>query len=287
MLVRHLLAGVLLVAFSLTPMSARAAQSYDNCTGFIDSLPAVITTPGTWCLRKDLSTAMAVGKAIDVQANNITIDCNDFKLGGLAAGPGTDAAGISSQGVNTTVRRCNVRGFRIGVGIGSGGLGHVVEDNRFDGNTSKAIVVHGDSSVVRRNHVLTTGGSSIAPELFAIGIYAIGDVDILDNTISGVIPSTVDPNYGTAYGIFTSTNGGGSISGNRVRGLVSVGDGLVSAIYNYDNGRIIMRGNTVVGTGSESGFYCQNATAHAKDNVILGFDNALINCIDQGNVTTP
>ena len=82
------LACLLLAAAAamLPPASALAAESYDNCTGFIDSLPATVSTQGTWCLRANLSTAMASGDAIAVAANNVTLDCNDFKIGGLAAG---------------------------------------------------------------------------------------------------------------------------------------------------------------------------------------------------------
>src|SRR5688500_7900792 len=79
---------------ALAPGASRAAESYDNCTGFIDSLPAVITKQGTWCMRKDLSTAIDTGNAITVATNNVTIDCNDFKIGGLAAGVDTLAHGI-------------------------------------------------------------------------------------------------------------------------------------------------------------------------------------------------
>src|SRR5690606_28675588 len=56
-----LLAGMLLV-----PHAARAAQSYDTCTGFIDSLPATINSQGTWCLRGNVSTAITSGNAIEV-----------------------------------------------------------------------------------------------------------------------------------------------------------------------------------------------------------------------------
>jgi hypothetical protein len=76
----------ILLAWPWIVPPAQAAESYDNCSGYIDSVPAVIATQGTWCLRKDLSTAQTSGNAIEIAANNVVIDCNDFKLGGLAAG---------------------------------------------------------------------------------------------------------------------------------------------------------------------------------------------------------
>lgn len=45
----RLLAALVLPAgaVAVVPGSARAAQSYDACTGFIDSLPATVTRQGT------------------------------------------------------------------------------------------------------------------------------------------------------------------------------------------------------------------------------------------------
>src|SRR5690349_10351056 len=115
------------------PSPAHAAQSYDNCTGFIDSVPATVSTPGTWCLRHDANTAITSGTAITIATNNVTIDCNDFKLGGLAAGAGTATNGLyANTRFNVTVRHCNVRGFKYGIYFTNGG-GHLIEDNSLDG----------------------------------------------------------------------------------------------------------------------------------------------------------
>src|SRR5688572_11895990 len=143
------------------PVQTRAAESYDNCAGFIDSLPATISTQGVWCLRKDVSTAIAAGAAITVATNNVTLDCNDFKLGGLSAGTATATRGILATGrQNIRVRNCNIRGFHTGLDIEGGG--HLVEDNNLNGNLSVGLRVSGDGSIVRRNSVIDTGGSTLA-----------------------------------------------------------------------------------------------------------------------------
>src|SRR5687768_16439274 len=125
---RHGLAAlVLLVAVHVAP--AHAAESYDNCTGFIETLPATISTQGTWCLKHDVSTAITSGNAITIAANNVTLDCNDFKVGGLAAGDSSAANGVyAASRLNATVRQCGVRGFSQGIWLD--GAGHLVEDNR-------------------------------------------------------------------------------------------------------------------------------------------------------------
>ena len=61
-------AALLFVASVAVFAASRPAQAetLGSCAGFIDSVPATITTQGTWCLRKDLSTSIASGAAITV-----------------------------------------------------------------------------------------------------------------------------------------------------------------------------------------------------------------------------
>ena len=39
---------LVLLLFAAGTHRVAAAEGYDNCTGFIDSLPATVTTQGTW-----------------------------------------------------------------------------------------------------------------------------------------------------------------------------------------------------------------------------------------------
>jgi hypothetical protein len=286
--IRTLTAAALALALQL-PSPASAAGDYDSCTGFIDSVPATITTQGTWCLRRDLSTSITSGVAITVANNNVTIDCNDFKLGGLAAGLATRADGIQSTNrLNITVRHCNIRGFLHGIKLGgpeSGG--HVVEDNRAQGNTHAGVSVDGDGSVVRRNLVLDTGGSTV--DRIVRGISTDFSVDILDNTVSGVLPGVITGVDDTVDGIFTYQNRSASVSGNKVRGLVPPAEGIARGIFNQSPNRISLVGNHVVGDASPGsvGLSCSNAISRAKDNVVNGFAIAIINCGDDGNISVP
>jgi hypothetical protein len=280
---------LMLGMLTATPRTAFSAESYDNCTGYITSLPATISTQGTWCLKQDLATAITSGMAININTNNVTIDCNNFKIGGLAAGAGTQAEGIYAAAVqNVTVRNCNIRGFAYGIYLGHYG-GFVVEDNRLDGNTEYGIVAIGDGSVVRRNRVLDTGGSSVVTSASAYGIHTVYSVDVLDNTVSGVA-ATVG-NNGSADGISVQINDGGSISGNRVRTVLADGTGQASGIsFSGGSSRNTIRGNDVIGSsapGINYGVQCGNANQHAKDNVINGFATGILTCTDDGNVVAP
>ena len=272
-------------ALFVWPGQAEAAESYDNCTGFITSLPATISTQGTWCLDKNLGTAMTSGNAITIATNNVTIDCNHFKLGGLAAGAGTFAFGISAVSrLNATVRNCNIRGFYRGINFEGAGGGHLVEDNSFDGNTVYGLFVDdAPGSTIRNNLVVDTGGSTTSSG-DAFGIHAENGVDIINNTINGVAPGGTDAH---AYGIHTIANGQGSISGNRVRGLAPTGTGAPLGIYNVNSQRVVIRDNDVQGPGpgiaGGIGIRCLSNAAIARDNVITGFATGLVDCLNSLN----
>jgi len=266
-------------------LPARAAESYDSCTGFIDSLPATIGAQGTWCLRKNLSTALASGAAITIAANNVTIDCNNFKIGGLAAGDGTQTIGIHADGpLNASVRECRIRGFMVGIELYSGG-GHRVEENDLDDNTLVGINVVGPSSLIRGNTVLNTGGSSREVG-FVRGIRAWRGVDVVDNTVDGVVTS---PLGGAVYGIYTLANINSVVSNNRVRGLAPSHESSAYGIRNHASGTIVVSGNVVHGnpTGmpfSGVGIGCSESWATSKNNVVVGFSTGIEGCASYSDI---
>jgi parallel beta-helix repeat protein len=291
----------LIITLSLAaPRTANAAEGYDNCTGFITSLPAVISTQGTWCLKQDVNTAISTGKAITIATNNVTLDCNDFKVGGLAAGITTQTFGIYAvDRSNVTVRHCNIRGFRHGIAISSSDPfsspgGHTIEDNRLDGNTAVGILVTGDGSTIRRNRVNDTGQTTTGAT--AYGIVAQYSVDVLDNTVSGVAARS--SSNGSAIGINTLTSDGGSINGNRVRGLLKDGTGIDEGIVSDSSANVAIHSNDLVGnaTAGSIGIDCNanyygngitdNGTTVA--NQVNGFVTGILGCSnDSGNVISP
>ncbi|HEY0660997.1 MAG TPA: hypothetical protein VGD21_06740 [Lysobacter sp.] len=274
--------AVLLVVAAL-PVATRAAESYDNCTGTIAALPATISTQGVWCLKQDLGTAMTSGAAITIATNNVTIDCNDFKLGGLAAGDGSQTRGIQALNRhNITVRHCNVRGFLIGIDLGGdAGGGHLVEDNRLDHNLRGGILVRGSHNRVLRNAIHATGGS---PDSIATwGIRATGD--IIDNLVADVFATGAN---GQAEGIEFSGDGS-QVRDNHVRGLDPNGTGQAFGIHGLGEG-VAIDGNRVAqevattGTGISGGpdnvFCTYNTVLHYSTPLAL-CDAAL------GNLTLP
>lgn len=271
---------------------ATAAESYHTCTAFIDSLPTVISTQGVWCLDKNLSTNIASGDAIRINTNNVTIDCNGFKLGGLGAGDSSTATGIYSYGrQNITVRHCNVRGFYYGIRIT--GAGHLIEDNRLDNNLSTGLRAAGDNIVVRRNRVYDTGGATGTN--WAYGIDVAGDV--IDNTVSGLF---ADQPGGTLLGIRTVGRDGVRISGNTILGFdmtavqggaVSKARGLLSSANHVRVSDNQVHGNSLSPIAGGIGIFINAgpaSSAYCLGNTVGGFATNILQCdVSDGNLTLP
>ena len=186
-----------------------------NCTA-ITTLPAVITVQGVYCLTGNLATAITTGNAIEIQTNNVVLDLNGFKLGGLAAGPGTGATGIhAADRQNITIKNGTIRGFGEGIFLHDTGAsqGHVVEDIRADQNTVVGIEVRGSGTIVRNNQVVATGGCTVCganASAFGISVVGVGP-RVLNNDVI----NTFRQGTGTARGIFLGGTAGLAVN-NRI-----------------------------------------------------------------------
>lgn len=278
MLKPALVAGVVAACFAL-PAPSQPADTYDTCAGFIDTLPAVITTPGTWCLRKSLTTSISDGAAIDINADNVTLDCHGFRVTGLA-GPGAgDTRGVYTfLNNNVTVRDCAVRGFSNGAMVWGSAI--VVEDSRFENNETGISVVEqaqgaADSGIttVRRNRI---------SDSLEFGINASGASVITDNIIDGV--QAIAPND-TAMGIF-ALDGATAVTRNIVRNLDASASTV--GIYGLNSPGLMIRDNVVIampGALASTGIVC-NEKGSAVGNQVSGwttniactqFDNGVTN----------
>jgi len=273
---------------------AQAASSYDNCAGFITSVPAVISTAGTWCLKQDVTTAITGGTAITISADNITLDCNDFRIDGLAAGTASGAVGVGGTNVNNArVRHCNIRGFESGVTF-DGGSRNIVEDNHLDLNIRIGLEIQGDGSVARGNVILNTGSLSFSSAGSPIGIHVndTGTTDVIDNTINGVGSQCGDTQCGIGILVDTNSPAGANVVGNRIGGLPPNVPGA-NGIQLTSPGRVVVRENEIIGGGGKgTGVNCLfstgGATIRVHDNVIDGFVTPIVECTDAGeNDTSP
>lgn len=274
------LAATALAAAALFSAPAQSAESYASCTGTIDSVPAVIGTPGTWCLKQSLATTIASGAAITIAANNVILDCNDFKVGGLGSGVTTAAVGIDVQGsLNTTIRQCGIRGFRAAIRVSASSFGGLFEDNRIEGATAVGMEVSGGSHVIRRNRIVDVGGRPAWTQ--NQGILAFADqTTITDNQIQGVV-ATVDG--GDVYGIAALGNAV-EVGRNYISGLVPLGGGgeaigvhapVTTTVSIHDNQVLSVVDVPGMGIYGGPGNLCGG-------NRISGFAVPYIGCIDAG-----
>lgn len=275
----RLITGLLLAAAAVP--CAYAAESYDNCTGVITTLPATISTQGTWCLKSNLSTGITTGNAITIATNNVTIDCNDYKLGGLPAGDATNAVGIYSlDKLNTTVRRCGIRGFMSGILLtGPATSGTLIEDNRFDQNTYRGIEIAGGGHVVRNNRIVDTGGRPNSGSTVAINV-AGSESLVADNVISGLTVT----NVGGLLVAINAVGGTSEISRNLVTGMVP-NAGPVRGITVGNSRASAIRGNTML---SDPMLVGNGVTASVgnicSDNKVIGFSLGFVGgCTNGGN----
>ena len=182
-----------------------ASAGLEVMSGIVDcapitTLPAVITVQGRYCFTGNLATAITSGHAIDVQASNVLLDLNGYRLDGLAAGSGTTANGIHALNrQNVTIRNGTVRGFLRGIFLeNTGSQGHVIEDVRADQNTFVGIAADGSGNMVRNNQVAKTGGTTAVVPANASGFEIQGDgARVLNNDVI----DTVAQAGGTARGI--------------------------------------------------------------------------------------
>jgi hypothetical protein len=279
-----LVALPLLAGIFSAPRIAHAAQSYDNCTGFIETLPATISTQGVWCLHHDLITSIASGNAIEIAANNVTIDCNDFIIDGTIAGDHAFTSGIYAMNrQNAVVRRCGIRGFYYGINLaGSSTGGHLVEDNHLDGSLYTGISVTGTHNRVRRNAVFDTGG--YFNSTFSYGISA--SADIADNVVDGVFTTKTTVRVigigGTSAGMQTrnnrvgglALNGGGNAYGIFTGAKQTVVENRISAAAANTAGEGIHGATLLNGTSAN--------TTYCRGNTVSQFAIAMANCLDDG-----
>lgn len=282
--------GLLLVVIVGAATPASAAESYDSCVGDINTVPTVITTPGTWCLRHNVITNATSIRAVDIRTNNVTIDCNGFRLADAQAGPSTLSNGITTNGSysNVTVRNCTIIGFNFGIFLTGNppGGGHLIENNLLSNNRSAGIRVDGGASIIRHHIVANTGNQP--GSVNGIGIVVNGGVDVVDNVIDGVAG---DGSVSFApYGITAGDNlaVGSLIRGNRVRNLTPNGSGSsATGIFVYGTG-FWVRDNLIGQQTSTNGIGISCGTeTRVRDNIVRNYTQGLAGQCDNdsGNVT--
>lgn len=254
--------------FALSILSAGARAETTLCTA-ITTLPHTISTPGIYCLTGSLSTAMAAGTAITINADDVVLDLNGHTLDGSSVGAGTNTWGIrASNRKNITIRNGTLRGFLTAVfvgGTGPGPQGHVIEQLRVDGSTAIGLNVQGQGSVVRNNQVLRTGGSTVTLQANAIVVFGRG-VQVTGNQVV----ETVEGAGSTGIGIMVDSSPGAVVEGNTVSNAAFGPTSSVGIFVLGTSDKVTVVGNRVAHMrrgiqygGGASGLYMNNTVSGA------------------------
>lgn len=200
------LALLLCLSANFTSVSAETL----NCTA-ITSLPIVISTPGSYCLTGNISTALTSGNAIEIRSDHVILDFNGYYIDNTAGGTSQTARGVVTDYPyggfdHIAVRNGTVKGFFRGISLNIGPsalpLSTTVEDMRVVGSLSIGIFVDGRGAVIRRNMILHTGVDGLYG---ALGLKMDGKGHhVLDNLIFNTVATAEQYNatgiWGYAYG---------------------------------------------------------------------------------------
>ena len=255
--------AALMAGFLASPSYAETTQ----CTA-ITSLPTVISSQGVYCLKRNFFPRITSGHAIEINANNVTIDLNGFRLKGRN-GASTEANGIyADQRQNITIKNGIVQGFKNAIYLRDG-IPHTTSKNhRIEGvlvqhSSVSGIQVFGYGSIVRGNRVINLGRNGTCG---AYGISVAGpSTRVVDNDVSDARSGQCQ-----ATGILMKYADGGVIRDNRVDG-VSSGNATGSWGIAVDNSdRVVVRGNDIADPGEQGLSYSFATGGIYMDNLVTG-----------------
>lgn len=234
----------------------------------IKSVPTVISKQGIYCLKRNFTTKITSGHAIEIKANNVTIDLNGFKLSGKN-GNLTSANGVYAlQRREITLRNGTINGFRNAVYLRdytphTTSKNHLIENLRVQNSTVSGLQVFGKGSVIRGNQIVSIGRSGTCG---AFGINIAGpSTRVLGNDVSEARSGSC-----VAAGIHLTYADGGMVRDNRVNG-VSSGNATGSYGILVENGEgIIVRGNDISNPGEYGLRYSGAPGGIYLDNLVTG-----------------
>ncbi|MGH8029530.1 MAG: NosD domain-containing protein [Arenimonas sp.] len=290
--------AVLALAFAAVP----AAHAETTACTVIVSLPAVLDTPGHYCLESDFTQSLAT-TAIQVNADGIVLDCNGHRIRNTNSTSGATGIGGYDR-KDTIIRNCVVDGFFNDISMLSSadtaGTGNLIEGNTALNARSTAIYVIGSYNRVVRNRVTSVTGNynGVAYGIFLYSAQSTGVGNaIVDNIISNFRPSP-PPGTPCAPSPITFANVRNTeVTGNTVSGIYATTGQYVYAIQSSGATQSVVSGNTVLSApplpapldGSQSagiilfGTLEEHAGTACTDNIVGHFNNNLSGCVKNAN----
>lgn len=123
----------------------------------INSVPYVISAPGTYVVMQDLSYGLPTGNAITISSSNVTLDFDSHTL--VCAITPKDAVGVLvSSGENVKIQNGTVSGFTIGISLKGNVEDAVVQEMRLTQNKQIGIDIFVTASgcLCKDNYITTS-----------------------------------------------------------------------------------------------------------------------------------
>ncbi len=265
-----------------TPHLSAAHAETTLCTD-ITALPFTITVQGIYCLKQNLNVNLATGNAITVNAANVTIDFNGWRINNQAPLATNTANGIYAENrKHLTLKNGFIRGFNRGIfldeNVADASASHLVEGMKIADSGEIGIFVEGDKSVLRDNRVLDTGGGSDS-SAYGILLQFADNGLVVGNLVAGVSETSAN------HGVFVAVSNRVRVSGNEVT-HVEGGIAVDRGITVQEVGEAIIAGNRLLndpatGTG---GIVDETDSTNIAclDNKIGGFTAASLTGCDVG-----
>ena len=199
------------IAASLVPSLAHAA-----CTT-LGSLPAVIGSPGNYCLASDYSTSDPTEHSIEIGAHDVTLDCQGHTLSSSASSDtGSSAAIYALNRHDVTIRNCRIMGgYTAGIQLQQNNSSPnanyyvTIADNYIAGPYLYGILAYGSAIEITGNRVYDIGGQL---NTFAAGIRVGAGTGVAFHVLKDNLVAGTNSPYNNSFGILSDRLALGSTS---------------------------------------------------------------------------
>lgn len=165
---------------------ATAIKPRTHCT-VIAALPFTISTPGRYCYASNLATAGGVG--VEVQADNVDLDCANHRTTIAPQGAGLLAGIIIGGRQSVKIRNCHIAGSDYGILATGDSTGLRILHNRIEAARVAGVEASGRNVQVIGNRISNMSPPSSGGGLSGIstgsptpGVRVAG-VQVIDNTV--------------------------------------------------------------------------------------------------------
>lgn len=254
-----------------------------DCTA-LTGFPATISAAGKYCLADDVTVDSPGIKAITINANDVTLDCDGHTLKNLATSNNGTSVGVYLFAQNNVViRNCRIiGGFAHGIHANQDNTSFNqnyyidIKDNYVAGPYHHGIWVYGSAVEVTGNRVYDIGGQLNRDGIgIRVGASSVGFRlhTVMDNFVAG----TNSP-YRNAFGIYSDNSQGGIFVRNGVVGS-SGHDSFGSYGFRIGGSYNRVTDNHVTGSGkaNDKGIFSSHESTSCYDNY-LRTTVATINC---------